>query len=192
MIEVVRSLLAPPITSNNGRLGGQQMTKRWWRQQTIWPWSWSPPHMCWTTLEHDEPNGDQHDATIVPQSDSPLLALPTELLIAIFLELPFHQILILQKVGSTDCTYQAHLNYCSTAGLQAVEGCICQLSASAVLSRTRYFRVYRRPFPAPRPRAPGLFQTPTKGLVGTGFPPKRHCQVGVSVESMPLSPRSDH
>jgi hypothetical protein len=90
--------------------------------------------MCWTwTIPgHDEPNGDQQDATVVSQSDSPLLALPTELLIAILLELPFSQILIIQRVGSTDCTYQAHLNYYSTTGLQAVEGCICQLIASAV------------------------------------------------------------
>jgi hypothetical protein len=82
----------------------------------------SPPAtMCSTTLGHDGPSDDQQDTTILSQSDSLLLALPTELLIDIFLELPSHQILILQMVGSTYCTYQAHLNYCSTAGLQAVE-----------------------------------------------------------------------
>ena len=144
------------------------------------------------TFGQAEPNGDQQDVTIVSQSDSPLLALPTELLIAIFLELPYCQILILQTVGSTICTYQAHLNYCSPTGLQAVERCNCQLSAPAVLSRTRYFRAHGRPFPAHSPRTPRLFQTPTKSLVRTRFPPKRHCQAGVAVASMPLSPRSDH
>jgi len=85
-----------------------------------------------TILGHDEPRGDQQDATIISQSDSPLLDLPTELLIDIFLELPPYQILTLQMVGSTDYTYQAHLNYCSTAGLQSVQRCNCQLSASAI------------------------------------------------------------
>jgi len=149
--------------------------------------------MCWTTPEHSEPDCDQQGATVVSQSDnSPLLALPTELLIAIFLELPSCQILLLQTVGGTDFTYQAHLNYCSTAGLQAVERSNRQLSASAVLHRTRDFWVYRRPFPAPSPRTPRLFHAPTKSLARPGFPPKRQCQVGVSMESMPLSPRSDH
>ena len=148
--------------------------------------------MCWITFGHGEPNGDQQDVTLVSQSDSPLLALPTELLIAIFSELPFCQILILQTVGSTNCTYQAHLNYCSPAGLQAVERRNCQLFASAVFPRTRYFWANRRPFPSPNPRTPRLLQTPTKSLVRTRFPPKRHCQVGVAVASMSLSPRSDH
>lgn len=62
--------------------------------------------MCLTTLEpeHDEPSDDQQEAqqqaAIVSQSDSPLLALPTELLIDILLELHSTQILTVQMVGT--------------------------------------------------------------------------------------------
>lgn len=56
--------------------------------------------MCLTTLGHDDPSGGQQDATIISQPDSLLLALPTELLIDIFLELQSSQIFAVQMVGT--------------------------------------------------------------------------------------------